>query len=424
MAFVTGDNNFGTAKWIVDPTAGQGTHTTIASAIASASSGQTIFIRPGTYTENLTLKAGVNLVCYDADTDTPNVVIIGKLTFTTAGIVSLSALNLQTNGDFFLAVTGSAASQINLFACELNCVNNTGISYTSSNSSSAIFIYNSNYSLGTSSTALFASTSPGSINFFYTNSLGTTSSAANTASAGTVNANYSVFTNPMSITSTGNISMGFSGISVAGVNTTALTMNGAASEVTQCYFLSGSASAISIGGGSTLTLDGNLPVNSSNTNAITGTGTIKYGAIDFTGSSSVINTTTVQNSSVSIPRISSSDGTSAIILGTGGTVAIASSLSSAPAASQTSSLSLGSAYQNPFGYDVILTVYINITVNTTGTITCGVGPTNTPTAQTLLSGLTTLGFFPITVYLPKSYYVLITTTNVTSTISGQQALPV
>jgi len=59
--FTTSDNNYGTAKLIVDATAGSGNYTTIAAALAAASSGQTIFIRPGTYTENLTLVAGVNL---------------------------------------------------------------------------------------------------------------------------------------------------------------------------------------------------------------------------------------------------------------------------------------------------------------------------------------------------------------------------
>jgi pectin methylesterase-like acyl-CoA thioesterase len=54
-------NNYGPAKFIVSSSAANGTHTTIAAALTSASTGDTIFIRPGTYTENLTLKAGVNL---------------------------------------------------------------------------------------------------------------------------------------------------------------------------------------------------------------------------------------------------------------------------------------------------------------------------------------------------------------------------
>lgn len=102
-------------------------------------------------------------------------------------------------------------------------------------------------------------------------------------------------------------------------------------------------------------------------------------------------------------------------------------ISTSPAASQTSSLTIASAYQSPFAYDVILTVYIAITSSVTASILCGVGPTNTPTQQTVVSNvsLAALSIIPISVYLPKSYYVLISTTGtITQTISGQQATPV
>ncbi len=125
-------NPMSSSRWIVDPLGFNGTHTTIASAITSATSGDTIFLLPGTYTENLTLAAGVNLTAYNCDSTTPNVTISGKCTFTGAGTVSISGIRLQTNSDFLLAVTGSAASIVNLIDCYLNCTNNTGISYTSS----------------------------------------------------------------------------------------------------------------------------------------------------------------------------------------------------------------------------------------------------------------------------------------------------
>src|SRR5690242_8473255 len=110
-------NTFTTAKWIVSATASDGTHTTIGAALTSASSGDTIFIRPGTYTENLTLKAGVNLTAYTCDALTPNVTISGTCTFTAAGTVSISGIRLQTNSAALLAVTGSAASIVNLDNC-------------------------------------------------------------------------------------------------------------------------------------------------------------------------------------------------------------------------------------------------------------------------------------------------------------------
>lgn len=86
-------------------------------------------------------------------------------------------------------------------------------------------------------------------------------------------------------------------------------------------------------------------------------------------------------------------------------------------------LTLGTAYQNTHGYDVMMVVYLNITVNAGGNVKCGVGPTNTPGQQTLLTGLTALGFFPVSFYLPAGYYALITAT-VTATITGQQSFAI
>src|SRR6185503_17737268 len=118
---VISTGTFTTAKWIVSSDITQGTHTTIAAALTSASSGDTIFIRPGTYTENLTLKAGVALCAYVCDAFEPNVIISGTCTFTAAGTVSISGIRLQTNNAALLAVTGSAASIVFLNLCFLNC---------------------------------------------------------------------------------------------------------------------------------------------------------------------------------------------------------------------------------------------------------------------------------------------------------------
>src|ERR1700676_4205216 len=85
---------------IVDPTLGSGNYTTIGSALTASVSGQTIFIRPGTYTENLTLKAGVNLTAFGSDSSlngTATVIINGTCTLSTAGTVTISSIQLQTN---------------------------------------------------------------------------------------------------------------------------------------------------------------------------------------------------------------------------------------------------------------------------------------------------------------------------------------
>src|SRR5579872_7509872 len=75
---------------------------------------------------------------------------------------------------------------------------------------------------------------------------------------------------------------------------------------------------------------------------------------------------------------------------------------SAPVASAAATLALGTAYQNTAGYDVMVTVYISISSATSASILLGVGPTSTPTQQTIISGLTlaALGIVPINIYIP------------------------
>jgi hypothetical protein len=289
-------NNYGPMKFIVDGTTpANGTHSTISSALTSAVSGDTIFIRPGTYTENLTLKAGVNLCANTCDALTPNVTISGTCTFTSGGTVSISGIRLQTNSAALLSVTGSAASIVNLNDCYLNCTNATGISYTSSSSNSSINIANCKGDLGTTGIGLFSSSSAGQINFQnsqFSNSGG--SSTASTISAGSINAFYSIFIFPISTSGTATISINFSIINTSAQSVIAFTHNGtgANSRMGDNLIASGSAAAISVGTGATLTFVQNEVSSSNATAVITGAGSIFYSPVNFSGSGKIISTTT------------------------------------------------------------------------------------------------------------------------------------
>jgi len=289
-------NPMSSSRWIVDPLGFNGTSTSIAAAITSATSGDTIFIMPGTYTENLTLKAGVNLTAYGSDSSlngTGHVIINGICTMTTAGTVTISGIQLQTNSAALLAVTGSAASVVNIQNCFLNCLNNTGISFTVANASAAINISDSMGDIGTTGITLYVSTSTGSIfttNLLMLNSGGATTASSN--SAGIVNLTYSQFNNAFSSSSTGGMGITNTFITCGAINTTCLTLNGTGQTVVQSSAVaSGTASAISIGTGVTADVYSNR-IASSNTNAITGAGTINYGLLIFSGTSQTINTTT------------------------------------------------------------------------------------------------------------------------------------
>lgn len=293
MAYTTCDNDYGTAKLIVDSTAGNGNYTTIAAALTAASSGQTIFIRPGTYTENLTLKAGVNLVAYLGDSVLPNVTIIGKATYTGTGNCSISNIRLQTNSDFLLVCSGSNASILNFENCYFNCTNNTGISFTNSNALSTISLFMCIADTTTTGIAIFASSSAGAIGIGYCTFLNTgLSTTASTISAGVLSVGWTGTGSP--ITSSGTASVNFLHFQTdtSALNVTALTVGGSGISADKFgNFDSGSASAVSIGASANFVMV-QTNIGSSNTNAITGAGVITYAGISFTSTSKKINTTT------------------------------------------------------------------------------------------------------------------------------------
>lgn len=279
-----------TAKFIVGDTSNGANYSTIAAAIAAASSGNTVFIQTGTYTENLTLKAGVNLSAYVCDgaagdfasAVATNVIILGKLTASYTGVVSISGVMLKTNSDFAV-VLSSANSTLNLFGCYLNGLNNTIISMTAAG---RLNICNCNGDLGTTGITVFAQSNGGLVftNCVFTNSGASTT--VSTCSASSVSLSYCSF--PVGITSSasGNCIILYSSILGAIILGSATTQIIEFSRIT-----SGAASAISVSAGVSAIVH-HTEISSSNTNAITGAGSITFGDLIFTSSSNLINTTT------------------------------------------------------------------------------------------------------------------------------------
>lgn len=294
MVIQTGDNKFGVARWIVDPTAGLGTHTTITSALASASSGQTIALRPATYTENFTWPAGINIVAYTADAFTPNVTIVGNITCTDAGSRSISGVRLQTNAAALLTVSGSAATVVNLNNCYLNCTNNTGITFSSSSGSAQININNCKGDLGTTGIGLFSDSSAGSLvilNSDFSNS--GNSDTASTVSSGALYIRFSTIAFPITTSGTAAQIQAYSCNFIMPTNVTSLTHGTTSSDniAVKCAFSGGTSSAISVSVNASLLLS-ECEVSSSNAAAIAGAGTVVYGILSFTGSGNAITTTT------------------------------------------------------------------------------------------------------------------------------------
>jgi len=290
MAYTTADNDYATAKFIVG-VSGKANYLTIATAITAASSGDTIYIQPGTYTENLSLKAGVNLVSFDGN-NRGNVTIIGKLTLSTAGVCLISNILLQTNSDFIVAVTAAgAAAQVYLYNCNLNMSNNTGLSISGAAAGNLINCVNCEAGLGTTGIAFFATTF-GTITLLNCNFGNSGNSTTASTGAGTnVLIVDSYFFGPITISSACAVQIFGSNMDCRVINAIPLTHGGAGANSYSRYsfFDGGTASALSVG--STLDVI-NCDFTSSNTNAIAGAGTVNLYNSGLTGTSKKSSVTT------------------------------------------------------------------------------------------------------------------------------------
>jgi hypothetical protein len=244
---------------------------------------------PGTYTENPSLKVGVNLAAFGSDSsfnETGNVIINGTCTLTAAGTVTIFGIQLQTNANYALVVSGSAASIVNLNNCNINITSSNGINFTSSSASSAINLNYCTADVSSSSYNLYGMTSLGTLNInhcVFTNSAGTTTSGPNNT-AGIVNIMYSNI--PWILGTSAILNLNYCYITgtlqtIHVSNTTILTMN-------FCYMLNTFISNnFNIGATTTVNLYAS-EISTSSSPAINVAGTLNYGALVLSGSNQTI----------------------------------------------------------------------------------------------------------------------------------------
>lgn len=290
-------NNYGPAKFIVSSSAANGTHTSISAALSAASSGDTVFIRDGIYTENLTMVPEVRLTAFSQSPNFNGVTITGKLTFTADGNYPISNLRLVNNGDFLISCSGANACSIVINNCELIGSDNTIIQYTNSNATSKLKFLECVLDLENTGIAIFTHSSAGDLNFTRctANNSGS-STTANAHSAGSFVSNYSTWGNPYSSSgASASFNSSYSIFNTDTINTTALTIGSTGTQFPSSNLIvrSETASAISVGAGASFAIYDSF-INSSNTNAITGSGTITYTGLSFQQSSTVNTTTRVQ----------------------------------------------------------------------------------------------------------------------------------
>lgn len=241
-------NTFGVAKWVVSANPTQGTHTTIQGAINSSVSGDTVWVRDGTYTEDLTLIPGITISAAEGSASTPSVIIVGTVSFTGTGTAVLADVRVQTNSSFCISVTGANASIINMKRCNLQATNSTAIQFSSSNSAASIILDFCSGNITTTGIAMFAHSSAGTLLMRYCvwNNSGA-STTASTASAGILSVYYSQLLSPVTTSGTNIITGNYNLFNTATQNVTSLTIGGSgANSLISCVVLSGTASAVSI----------------------------------------------------------------------------------------------------------------------------------------------------------------------------------
>lgn len=293
-------NPMSPARWIVDPLGFNGTHTTISSAITSATSGDTILILPGTYTENITLKAGVNLCGMGGDQLNPNVLIVGNIGASFAGTASLANISVQTNSNFCLSVTGSSATVLNLNNCIFLATNNTAIQYSSSSSSSTILMYSCGVFVQSTGISVYSHSSAGSFSVWYSffSNPGGSATASTNSSTGSVTLRWCNCFLPVTFSSSSTGTFQNCNMDTSAVNTIAITLSGTSTgSINSSRISSGSAACLSIGSGCSFSPVNNR-INSSATNVFTGAGTVRTGAnvcINSSGNnvSTIVNLTVI-----------------------------------------------------------------------------------------------------------------------------------
>lgn len=281
---ITAVSGYGTAKWIVSATPGYGTHTTIAAALTAASSGDTIFLRPGTYTENLTLKAGVNLTAYQCDAQT-QVIVKGKLTATFSGEADMSGISFVTNGDYSIEITGSNATILSFSYCNFNGNDNTILHLNSSNSTATLSFFSC--ILNTAITGIsYHVMTEGTINYLQCVILnsGNSVTAANNSAGDVAFQNCSI-SGAFSCSGSGHIEV-YNSSFVTVANVSLLQINATSNSsfsVNSSFISTQSSPCITIGAGAAFYIS-NANIESSGTYAISGTGALIFAGLSFVGS--------------------------------------------------------------------------------------------------------------------------------------------
>lgn len=277
------------ARYIVSAggTTNGANYTTIAAAYAAAVTAgapQTVFIQPGTYTENVTLVAGINLCAFDCDAQTPNVTIIGKISASFAGVCSISGINLQTNSDYCISLTGAVLTDLRIKNCFITASNHTAIQYSSSLITSRLRFYECEGNISTTGITLLSHTAAGTLAFhtsFITNT-GLSTTVSVITGTGALNFFSTDMQNGFQLNSTGILRSNNSRFDCSSINITPIDIQAGTAQILSSILDGGTAASFNTVSNNSF-LD-NVHLDTTNANPITGTGTVNIGHVGVQGS--------------------------------------------------------------------------------------------------------------------------------------------
>ncbi|GEM_PF-4058401 len=298
-------NPMSSTRWIVDPLGTNGTHTTIQSAINSATAGDDILImtNPNHYSENLTLKPGVNLTGFNGDNLTGQVVVNGNLSYNSNGAISLSNISFTiavANNLLNCLPTGANVSTMTFNNCSFTAGGTASyflINTSSVSAFSSVNFINCNFDLPNANAGYYANSGNGQISFqnsFLGNSGGST--VYSSCSAGVVNATNTQFSAPLQYSGSGAGTLDGCVLNTSAIPFTALDYSATTGAVgcKYCRILTGSANSVIVTSPSVLQFQ-YCDIYNTGTYAITGNGIVEYAPIAFTNTTFALNTTIVQS---------------------------------------------------------------------------------------------------------------------------------
>lgn len=288
MSLVTNDYKYGLPDLIVDPTPGRGTHTTWASAFADVTNGQIVGIRAGVYTENATVPDGI-VVCALGSGTLGKVKLVGKLTINSAANTLFSNLQFETNSDVIIEITGSGSVQSRWDNCGFVLSDSDLMSVNNPNASP--YFHNCFINTTNAGSKLFAITASSQPTFNKCTMTSGVVPGASTLASGTVFIRDCALGANIFSASGGGYRITDCDWDPNG-NATFLTTTTAGSHVvTRSSFQSGTSPCFSVGAGTSLDLR-DVSIKSTNSNPVTGAGTVTYTPIPFGNTGYGINTTT------------------------------------------------------------------------------------------------------------------------------------